>query len=125
MIFIALRTFFGSLVRGDFGAADRDLAGVEFGPIPYLLMQSRLFFADGFQLGAYVPDPLFGLAAVSQGQPFADLDDGIVELFLRFRVAAQLADTETSDLRRYEISQHLQGVLRLAGDEYALPSREQ
>src|SRR5882672_6096190 len=112
-------------MRRDFGAAYRDLAGVEFRPISYLLMKSCLFFAYGLHLGAYMPDSLFGFAAVPHGQPFADLDDGIVELFLRLRVAAQLADTETPDLRGDEVSQHLQGVLRLAGDEHALPSREQ
>src|SRR5262245_21712694 len=88
-------------------------------------MKSCLFFADSLQLGAYMPDSLLGFAAVPQGQPFSDLDHGIVELFLRFRVAAQLADAETPDLRRDKVSQHLQGVLRLAGDEHALPSREQ
>src|SRR5215475_2020849 len=104
-------------MRRDFGAADRDIAGIEFGPVSYLLMKSCLFFADSLQLGAYMPDSLLGFAAVPQGQTFSDLDHGIVELFLRFRVAAQLADAETPDLRRDKVSQHLQGVLRLAGDE--------
>src|SRR5262245_22929824 len=125
MFSIALRAFLGGMVRGEFGAADCDLAGVEFRPIPYLLMQSRLFFADDPQLGAYMPDSFLSFAAVPQSQPFADLDYGIIELFLRFRVTAQLADTETSDLGRDEISQHLQGVFRLAGDEHAFPAREQ